>query len=62
MTRDAKESLAALVAVSLVVAVVFLLPLILEGVRIPRWVPAAGFGLNLVILAGHMIRRRRSRG
>jgi hypothetical protein len=59
MTRDTKESLTALVAVSLVFAVVILLPVILEDVRLPRWLPAAGLALNAAILVGHSIRRRR---
>lgn len=60
MTRDAKESLTALVAVSLVFAVVILLRVILKDVRLPRWLPAAGLALNAAILVGDIIRRRRT--
>jgi Zn-dependent protease len=54
------ESLTALVAVSLIVAVTFLLPWILDGVRIPRWLAPAGLALNAAILIASMIRRRRT--
>ena len=60
MTRDARESLTALVAVSLFVALIFLLPSMLDGVRVPRWLPVASLALSLAILAGHLIRRRRT--
>jgi protein-S-isoprenylcysteine O-methyltransferase Ste14 len=59
MARDARESLVALIAVLLVFGMLFLLPTLLEDVRIPRWVQAVGLGLNLAIVIGVVIRHRR---
>jgi hypothetical protein len=61
MTRDAKESLTALAVVSLVFAVAYLSPVILNGVRLPWWVAGAALTLNVFILAGQIIRRGRTR-
>jgi hypothetical protein len=62
MTRDAKESLTALAVVSLVFfAVVYPLPVILKGVRLPWWVAGAALTLNVFILAGQIVRRGRTR-
>ena len=60
MTRDAKESLTALGAVSAAVGAGFLfLLLIPNDMEIPRSVLWAGFGVNTAILVGHILRRWR---
>ena len=60
MTRDAKESLTALVAVSSFVGL-FCLALLLtpNDMEIPRWVPWIGVGANAALLIGGIVRRRR---
>ena len=59
MTQDARESLTALVSVSLFVGGFYLAMPLLKTVDIPRWVPAAGLALNTATLAWLLIRRRR---
>lgn len=59
MSRDAQESLTALVGVLFLVGVLWLIPLALRDVDIPRWVPLAGFGLQIVTLVALIIRRQR---
>ena len=58
MTRDAKESLTALVAVSgavgLFCVVLLLIP---DGLQIPRWVSWIGAGVSFIILAISLVRR-----
>ena len=61
MTRDARDSLVALIAVLFVFGILFLLPALLGEVRIPRWVQPVGFGLNLAMVIGVVIWRRRRR-
>jgi hypothetical protein len=61
MTRDARDSLVALIAAMFVFGMLFLLPVLLGDVRIPRWVPPVGFGLTLAMVIGVLIRRRRRR-
>ena len=60
MTRDAKESLTALVAVSSAVGIFCLALLIIPNdLHIPRWVTWVGAGVGVVALAGHLARRLR---
>ena len=59
VTRDAKESLAALIAVLSLFGVMWLIPLALRGVEIPRWVQPVVLGLQTAILVAAIIRRRR---
>jgi hypothetical protein len=61
MTKDAKESLTALLAVTLLFGVLWLLPLLLKDVEIPGWVQPVGFGLNILMLVGLILWRRRAR-
>jgi hypothetical protein len=60
MTRDVRESLTALAAVSVIFALIYLLPVILKGARLPWWLLEAGLMLPVAIVAGHIIRRRRT--
>ena len=58
MTKDSKESLVALVAVLFLFGAMWLIPLALRGVDIPRWVLPVGFGIQVAILVALAIRRR----
>ncbi|HEV7658715.1 MAG TPA: hypothetical protein VGO55_02605 [Allosphingosinicella sp.] len=51
----------ALIAAMFVFGMLFLLPVLLGDVRIPRWMPPVGFGLALATAIGVVIRRRRRR-
>jgi hypothetical protein len=63
VTRDAKESLTALVAVSSYVGIFCLALLIIPNdLDIPRWVTWVGAGVAFVVLAGHLARRLRLMG
>ena len=60
MTRDAKESLTALVAVSSFVGIFCLALLIVPNdLHIPRWVTWAGASVSFILLAGNIVRRLR---
>ncbi|WP_395612651.1 hypothetical protein [Allosphingosinicella sp.] len=59
MTRDVRESLTALIAVLFLFAAMWLIPLALDGVEIPKWVQPVGFGLQVVILVALIVQRRR---
>ena len=61
MTRDAKESLTALAAVLFIFGAMWLIPLVLNDVYIPRWVQPVGFGLQIALLIFVLMRRRRTR-
>jgi hypothetical protein len=61
VTRDAKESLTALIGVSFFIGMFCLsLWLIPQDMEIPRWVPLAGFGFNLFMLVGAIVWHRRT--
>ena len=58
MTRGAKESLTALVAVSSFVGLFCLyLLLVPNDVEIPRWAIWVGLGINIALLSGALVRR-----
>ena len=60
MTKDAKESLTALVGVSSFVGLFcFALWLIPNDLQLPQWVPLVAFGLNLAMFVGGIAWRRR---
>ncbi|HYI47897.1 MAG TPA: hypothetical protein VEX35_05470 [Allosphingosinicella sp.] len=58
MTRQARESFTALIAVLFIFGVLWLLPLLLKDVVIPRWALLLGLGLQIAIVIGAVIRRR----
>jgi hypothetical protein len=58
VTQDARESVTAIVSVSLFFGASYFALQILEMVDIPRWVPAVGLVLNLATFAWLLIRRR----
>jgi hypothetical protein len=59
--EDARQSLTALVTVSLVFGAFYFGLQLLKDVDLPRWLPPVGFGLNAVTLVWHLIARRRRR-
>ena len=59
MSKDAKESLVALVAVLLTFGAMWLITLALTGIDIPRWVQPVGLGLQAAMLVALIVRRRR---
>jgi protein-S-isoprenylcysteine O-methyltransferase Ste14 len=61
MTEDAKESLTALVVVSLFFGIGYLSLQLLKHIDVPRWVPLAGFVMNTLALAIAIARHWRAR-
>lgn len=57
MTQDARESVFALVSVTLFFGMSYFALQLLKTVNVPRWVPAAGFVMNTFTLARLPIRR-----
>lgn len=58
MNEDARQSLTALVTVSLFFGACYFVLQLLASVELPRWVPAAGFALNAAALAWQFAARR----
>lgn len=59
MTQDARESVTALVSVSLFFGISYCALQLVKAVDIPRWVAAAGFVLNTATLTWLLIQRWR---